>query len=160
MLPPPPPPPPEADFRYSNGTNDRLDLDDGQFLDAKSLAKAWRVNEGNWKVEPNAAAATVNVISWLLKQSPTDIDEDSVARSSRHLATPEMVGSRKLKPVPGSQNLYVDTNIPNPEKVKLIKTVVEWIRSETEQLGTAVNGFSLETWLPTGPLKPKRPKSP
>ena len=155
----PQPPRLQAELKYCDREDDRLDLEDGRFLDPKKLARAWRVNEGKWKEERNAATVTIKVISWLLRQTPSHDHEDSVAGLSRHLATYEMMGSRQLKSIPYSKNLYVDTNIPNHGKVKLIETVVEWIRSKQGQAGSAATGFSLETWLPTGASKPKRPKS-
>lgn len=156
---PPPPHQPQSTFEHNNRTGDRLDLGDGRFLDAKKLARAWRVNEGDWNEEPNAATVTTKVISWLLEQSTNHDDEDSLAESSRHIATQAELGSRKLKPISDSGHLYVDTNIPNSEKVRLIETVVKWIQSNADQPGNVVKGFSLETWIPTGSPKPKRQKS-
>lgn len=146
-------------LKHNNRTGDHLDLGDGRFLDAKKLARAWRVNEGDWNEEPNAATVTTKVISWLLEQSTNHDDEDSLAESSRYIATQAELGSRKLKPISDSGHLYVDTNIPNSEKVRLIETVVKWIQSNADQPGNVVKGFSLETWIPTGSPKPKRQKS-
>ena len=135
-------------LKFVSHWDERMDLGDGRVLDAKKLARAYRMGDGDWVKRRNGTLVATAVLAELLRCDENHRDEKDIAAKFGLRYASEQPRDSRFRKIPGFSVLYWNMDRNNHAKAKMLEEIASKVQFDPPPDSALAKVSRIEWWLP------------